>query len=235
MKKIIVKDYETLSEVAASIVIEKWSLDRRVNLSLTAGSTPKGMYQILLARKEQMVQDWSTIHYYNFDEVALANERYGLTMQALREEFYLPAAISEGNVHELNADNYQTASAEIQQAGGLDLVVMGLGGDGHFCGNLPEYTKFGAGIYEVSMTPETALYQMVEKMGVTPGDKLVTFGPQTVLSAQQLVLMVNGEAKAEILRQVLEEPVTEEVPASILRLHNNLTVIADEAAASRLS
>ena len=64
---------------------------------------------------------------------------------------------------------------------------------------------------------------------------MVTFGPQTVLAAKELVLIANGEKKAGIIKQALEGPITEDVPASVLRLHPNLTVILDRAAASQLS
>ena len=65
-------------------------------------------------------------------------------------------------------------------------------------------------------------------------DQFVTFGPATVMEAKKLILIVSGEKKAEILKKALEGPVTPEVPASVLRLHPDITVIADRAAASRL-
>ncbi|MGO2617595.1 MAG: 6-phosphogluconolactonase, partial [Lactococcus cremoris] len=133
MKKIITKDYATMSELAAAIVLDKMMQPKRVNLSLTAGNTPLGMYEILFDRLQKMNFDRSNIHYYNFDEVPLAGERYGLTMSALKMAFYDRVHIDDGNLHELNSQNNQVFDQKILQDGGIDLIVMGIGEDGHFC------------------------------------------------------------------------------------------------------
>lgn len=236
MKVIITKDYATLSELTAGIVLEKMMESKRVNLSLTAGSTPEGMYRILLDKLSKIEMDTSLINYYNFDEVPLENERYGLTMSTLNEDFYGPAKIAKENIHELNLDNYHTFSRKIIQDGGIDLIVMGIGADGHFCGNMPGTTGFDKDIYSVELVPGSDGFQLVEKItGKTPGPETVTFGPKTVMGAKQLVLIANGEAKAKIIKQVLEGPVTEEVPSSILTTHPNITVILDQEAAQYLN
>lgn len=236
MKLVIAKDYETLSELAAGIVLEKMMKNTRVNLSLTAGNSPKRMYEILIEKMSKLTMDTSTIHYYNFDEVALEGERFGLTMTALKEAFYDPADISSENIHELNADDYLNYDQKIMQDGGLDLILMGIGADGHFCGNMPGYTSFDKEVFNILLNPGDEMYEALKAFtGKTPGKNTVTFGPKTVLAAKQLVLIVNGKGKAEIIKQALEGPVTEDVPASILTTHPNITVILDEEAAELLS
>lgn len=115
------------------------------------------------------------------------------------------------------------------------MVLMGIGGDGHFCGNLPDFTSFNFGVYRVPIEKDDELYKLIDESSPhEPGEEMVTFGAQTVLAAKELVLIANGEKKAAIIKQALEGPITEDVPASVLRLHPNLTVILDREAASLL-
>lgn len=137
MKLLITNNYETLSQVTADLVLLKWAENRRVNLALTAGSSPKRAYEILAERLTQVTFDKSMAHFYNFDEVSLKGQEDGLTMQALKEELFHPLGIEAENIEVLHAGNYQEYDHQIAEDGGLDLVLMGIGGDGHFCGNLP--------------------------------------------------------------------------------------------------
>lgn len=89
MDLVIAKDYETLSEVTAGIVLEKMLKHRRVNLSLTTGNSPKMAYEILVDKLSKLQMDTSMIHYYNFDEVALKDKQYGLTMSGLKKLFMI--------------------------------------------------------------------------------------------------------------------------------------------------
>lgn len=134
--------------------------------------------------------------------------------------------------------NYRTYDQKLRADGGLDLVLMGLGGDGHFCGNIAgSLADFGVGCHTVdSDLNEWLMGLLADACGGSENvpDQFVTFGPATVMEAKKLILIVSGEKKAEILKKALEGPVTPEVPASVLRLHPDITVIADRAAASRL-
>lgn len=235
MKLLITEDYETLSQITADIVLMKWAESRRVNLALTAGSSPKRTYEILADRLQKVNFDRNLAHFYNFDEISLKDQEYGLTMQALTKELFQPLGIEEENIEVLDAKNYQDYDYQIAEDGGLDLVLMGIGGDGHFCGNLPEFTSFDYGVYRVPIEEGDDLYKFIDEASPhEPGGEMVTFGPQTILAAKELVLIVNGEKKAAIIKQALEGPITEDIPASVLRLHPNLTVILDQEAASLL-
>lgn len=236
MKLLITENYETLSQITADLVLLKWAENRRVNLALTAGSSPKRTYEILAERLQQVTFDQNLAHFYNFDEITLKGQEYGLTMQALTEELFHPLGIEEENIEILDAQNYLDYDYQIAEAGGLDLVLMGIGSDGHFCGNLPEFTSFDFGVYRVPIEEGDELYKFIaEASPHEPGEEMVTFGAQTIMAAKELVLIANGEKKAAIIKQALEGPITEDVPASVLRLHPNLTVILDQEAASQLT
>ena len=118
------------------------------------------------------------------------------------------------------------------------MIMLGLGLDGHFCGNLSgTLNGFGEGCRAVSnhlnKTIENRLaFLSGGKENMT--DFYVTFGPATVMKSKKIVMIVSGIKKAEIFKRVIEGPICEEVPSSILRLHPNFSIIADEDAVSLL-
>lgn len=235
MKLIIEKDYQSMSRVAANLLLGKMYSQGRVNLAITAGATPKGMYDILIP--EVKGRDYlSNVHFYNFDEIPIRGSKLGVTMQHLTDLFFEPAAVPKENIHELNETNWQEQDQRLAEAGGLDLILMGIGADGHFCGNLPGTTYFGDGTSRVDVDEEMQNL-LTEEVG---GDKTkvpdfyVTMGPRSVMQARQLVLFANGAKKAAIIKQAFFGPVTETVPSSVMQLHPNLTVILDEEAAAEI-
>lgn len=230
MKIIIEKDFEAMSESTKNILLGHMSQDKRVNLSITAGNTPVGVYQKMVEIVKDS-PDYDNVHYYNFDEIPVPDQAEGITITDLRKLYLTPANIKETNVHPLTVENYAKQDQRLALDGGLDAMLIGLGGDGHFCGNMPTTTSFENATYKVKVSGEEPWFEpeMMEK-----GMEFVTMGPVSVMRVKHLILIVNGEKKAEMVKNVLQRPVTDEFPASILQLHPNLTVILDEAAASKL-
>lgn len=231
MKIMIEKDFNQMSEVAKTILLGHMSQDKRVNVSITAGNTPVGVYQKMLEVVKGST-NYSNVHYYNFDEIPVEGQNEGVTITELRKLFLTPAQIQEKNIHPLTIANYAEQDQRIASAGGLDAMLIGLGGDGHFCGNMPTTTSFKKATYKIKVSGEEPWFDpsMMQK-----GMEFVTMGPVSVMRVKHLILIVNGEKKAEMVKQVLTGPVTETIPASILQLHPNLTVILDEPAASKLA
>lgn len=153
----------------------------------------------------------------------------------MRQLFFTPAQIKEENIHKLTLDNAAQHDRQLEEAGGLDLMVLGLGADGHFCGNLPNTTRFHDQTVEVPIHGEMIALIANSEMGgdisAVP-DSYVTMGPRSVMAAKNLLLIVSGAAKAHALKQVVEGPVSVQVPASVLKLHPSLVIIADKAAAA---
>ena len=230
MKILIKQDFDTMSEWAKMLLLSTMSQDKRVNLSITAGKTPALVYQ-KLASIVKNSSDFDNVHYYNFDEIPVPHQKEGITLTDLRTLYLTPAEISEQNIHPLTVENFQQQEQRIADAGGLDLMLIGLGADGHFCGNMPTTTHFKNETYQVPVTGSEPWF--VPEM-MQPGMTFVTMGPASIMKVKHLVLIVNGEQKAQMVKQVLQGPVTETYPASILQLHPNLTVLLDEAAASQL-
>lgn len=123
--------------------------------------------------------------------------------------------------------------AEIAAIGGLDLVILGLGMNGHIGMNEPG-TPTDASTRVIELTPSTM--EAARQYGADPPPKYgVTLGMAEILAAREVWLLATGERKAAILREVLEGPVTADVPGSLLRGHPGLRVIADDAAADSLA
>ncbi|EOI06814.1 glucosamine-6-phosphate deaminase [Enterococcus moraviensis ATCC BAA-383] len=230
MKIIIEKNFEAMSETAKNILLGHMSQDKRVNLSITAGNTPVGVYKRMVESVKDS-PDYENVHYYNFDEIPVAGQKEGVTITDLRKLYLTPANINEANIHPLTVENYAEQDKRLAMDGGLDAMLIGLGGDGHFCGNMPTTTRFENLTYKLKVTGEEPWF---EPGMIDVGLEFVTMGPVSVMRVKQLILIVNGEKKAEMVKQVLQGPISEEFPASVLQLHPNLTVILDEEAASKL-
>lgn len=234
MKLVIEEDAAAVSRTAAAIVQGAMLEDRRVNVSLTAGATPAGTYEIIAPAIAANPAAYANVHFYNFDEVPVRGQELGLTMTALRAQIYGPAGIPDENLHVLDMQSADAIRDDLRAHGGLDLVLMGLGADGHFCANMPGVTRFGEDIYTYEVHEGLPFYEDVRHLSDPPAEEVVTFGAAMIQRARRAVLIVTGEGKAPALAAALQGEVTESLPASVLQLHPNLVVIADRAAARRL-
>lgn len=236
MKTIITDTYAEMSEMAASILLAEMTKDKRTNLSITAGASPKGVYEILAKWYTKYGEKFQNTYFYNFDEIMSESNPQGITITALREQFYTPAGVPEDKIRKLTLDNHEQYDALIKEDGGLDVMLIGLGGDGHFCGNMPVSTDFSQETYKTYLKPEYPWYDELHSMfGDTKiPEYFVTMGFMSLLKVKHLVLIVNGKKKAEIFKKMLESEITNELPASALKLHPNFTVIADKEAAALL-
>jgi 6-phosphogluconolactonase/glucosamine-6-phosphate isomerase/deaminase len=238
MKVIITEDYQEMSEVAVQHLLGAMHSQYRRNISITAGSTPKKVYELLVPLVKNK-KYFDHVHFYNFDEIPFKGEsQYGVTMTNLHHLFFGPAEIDSERIHILDETNYETQDARIKADGGLDLVLLGVGADGHFCGNLPNTTKFSDETTRVNAdaTPEMAEILLSEVGGVAEKrpDFYVTMGPKSIMQVKKLVMIANGQKKAAIVKQLIEGVVTEAVPASLLTTHPDMTLIVDKEAASLL-
>ncbi len=231
MKIMIEKDFETMSETAKTVLLGHMSQAKRVNLAITAGKTPIKVYEKMVATVKDS-PNYDNVHYYNFDEIPLPDQTEGITISDLKKLYLTPANIKPEQIHPLTIDNYQEQDQQIEAVGGLDAMLIGLGEDGHFCGNMPQTTRFNETTYKVTVSGEEPWFvpEMMQK-----GMSFVTMGPVSIMRVKHLILIVNGKKKASMVKDVLTGPITEEKPASFLQLHPNLTVILDQEAASELN
>ena len=151
----------------------------------------------------------------------------------MQKLFFEEANIPEERIHDMTMENWETYDEEISRAGGIDVMVIGLGYDGHFCSNCPRCTPMDSYSYAMDRATKNKAnpdYPKREHLPIT-----LTMGPKSLMKVKHLVMIVNGKEKAGILKQVLDSPITDELPSTVLKLHPNMTLICDKDASSELN
>ncbi|WP_339033296.1 glucosamine-6-phosphate deaminase [Spiroplasma endosymbiont of Cantharis rufa] len=232
MNIIKTKNYDEMSDMTLDLFIDIINKNNkeRINIALTGGKTPLLFYKKLIANLTR-IKDISKIHFYNFDEIPYKKDlSKGVTIEDLENIFYLPAKINEKNIKKMNILNWKEYISQLKKDGGLDLVLLGIGTDGHFCGNLSGVTKFGD-------TTRLINNEDLEKNLSVPKldanlfhSHYVTLGPREIMASKNIIMIANGENKADIINKIINGPIIEEVPSSILTLHPNFNLIIDEEA-----
>jgi len=227
MQILIRRDYDDLSEQAARIVAEAVRAKPQLTLCLPTGSTPKGMYRLLIRMLRERRIDFSRVSFFILDEyVGLRPDHPNSFRAYLWREFLNYVNVRKANVY-MADENYEIT---IRRLGGIDLLISGIGVNGHIAFNEPG-SAFDSRTRIVELA-ESTLATMAPSFAP---DELprhaITMGLGTILEARRIVLLASGSTKAGILARMLNEDITPDVPASALRLHSNVTVIADESAA----
>lgn len=209
-------------------------------IGLATGSTPLPLYRELILREQAGSIDFSMVRTANLDEYkGLGPEHPQSYRRFMQENLFDHISIRPENT--IVPDGLaQDADAmcrayeqQIQDWGGLDLQLLGIGHNGHIGFNEPD-SHFPAVTHEVRLADRTreANKRFFSSIDEVP-TAAFTMGVGTVMSARRIVLMVTGAEKADILRQAFFGPVTPQVPASILQFHPNVTLVCDEAAILR--
>ncbi len=237
MNLIQVETYDDLSQRAADMICAVVAAKANAALVLATGDTPMGAYQALVTRHAQGRFDASQLHAFQLDAyLGLGPDDprslYGWLARSFVEPLHVPAA----HVWRLPGDTLDPAQvcadydAAVATVGGFDLSILGLGPNGHLGFNEPPSTvDLPTRIVQLT---EASLESNARYWGGRDQVPLraITCGMRQLLAAQQTILLVSGTRKRDILYQTLYGPVTPEVPASLLRLAPNVTVIADHDA-----
>lgn len=234
-------DYEAMSRVAADLIEAQVQVKPNSVLGLATGSTPLGTYQELTRRHQEGRLDFSKVITFNLDEYvglpATHEQSYHYFMHhhlfdhinVPPEHVYIPS----GTVHDFTR-HCEWYEAQIRDVGGIDLQLLGIGGDGHVAFNEPG-SSLGSRTRLKTLTEQTVQdnARFFETEEEVPRFA-ITMGVGTILEARRIVLVASGEAKAEPIARCIEGPVTAQVTASALQLHRDVVIVIDEAAASQL-
>ncbi|MBE6729030.1 MAG: glucosamine-6-phosphate deaminase [Ruminococcaceae bacterium] len=235
MNFITVKTYEELSKKAANIIAAQIINKPNCVLGLATGSTPVGTYDILTKYYEDGVLDFSTVTSVNLDEyegLDGANDqsyRYFMNKNLFdrvninKNNTYVPNGCATDLVKE--GKDYDCL---IKELGGIDIQLLGIGLDGHIGFNEPE-DFFTAETHPVDLDPSTikANARFFEDESQVP-KRAITMGMMSIMQAKKILLIANSASKKEIVEKAFYGPITPLVPASILQLHPDVTVIFSE-------
>ncbi|HJC04779.1 MAG TPA: glucosamine-6-phosphate deaminase [Candidatus Enterocloster excrementipullorum] len=234
------KDYNDLSRKAANIISAQVIMKPDCVLGLATGSSPLGTYRQLIEWYKKGDLDFSEVKSVNLDEYkGLPKDNDQSYYYFMHQNFFKDININPENTHIPNGmepDSEKECSRYnqvISDLGGIDLQLLGLGHNGHIGFNEPD-TAFAKMTHCVDLAPSTI--EANKRFFASADDvprQAYTMGIKTIMQARKILLIVSGEDKAQILYDVLNGPITPHVPASILQLHSDVTVVADEAALSK--
>ena len=227
-----------------TLIEAKHAAGSQAVLGLPTGSTPIGVYQELIRMHREEGLDFSNVVTFNIDEyVPMKPNGLQSYHRFMRENFFNHVNVPEANIHiprgDLPASEIEMHAAEyerlIQRAGGLDLILLGVGRSGHIGFNEPGSTPEDRTRLIVldEITRKDAASDFFEEKYVPR--EAITMGVGTILDAREIILMATGEHKAPIVRQAVEEKPNAQVSATYLQLHNNASFYVDQAAASELT
>ncbi len=234
---IVATDYQEMCRKAANIISAQVILNPESVLGLATGSTPLGIYRQLIDWCKKGDVDFSQVKTANLDEYrGIGPENDQSYAYYMFENFFKSINVNPGNTHIPDGKN-PNAQEEcrrydelLRSLGGIDLQLLGIGQNGHIGFNEPS-DIFEKGTHCVDLTQNTieANSRFFASIDEVP-KQAYTMGIQTIMMADKVLLAANGKAKAEILYQSFYGPVTPKVPASILQMHRDVTVVADEEA-----
>ena len=235
------KDYEEMSRKAAGIVSAQIIMKPDCVLGLATGSTPLGLYKQLIEWYRNGDLDFSGVRTVNLDEykgISRENDQsyYYFMHQNLFDHVNIPIENTHlPNGMEPDSEKECRRYEElIQSMGSVDLQLLGIGHNGHIGFNEPA-DAFDKLVHCVNLTQSTieANKRFFASAEEVP-KQAYTMGIQTIMRSKKILIIANGEGKADIVRDAFFGPITPRVPASILQLHNDVTLVADEAALSKI-
>ena len=239
MRIVRAKDYEDMSRKAGNIIAAQVVAKPDCVLGLATGSTPIGAYKRLVEGYEAGDLDFSQVKTYNLDEYrglpGTHDQSYRYFMNV---NLFDHVNIDKANTHVPDglAEDYEAACAEydaaVAAAGGQDLQLLGIGNNGHIGFNEPG-DAFVKATHCVDLTESTiqANSRLFDSIDDVPR-QAYTMGIGTIMAAKMVLVMANGEVKAQAVHDMIYGPITPSCQASILQLHPNVVVVADEAALS---
>jgi len=236
LKLIVTAGPAELAETAASLVRARLEAKPDLGMAVPAGRTPRPMYARLRAPQERAPGDYPRMRVFCVDELCPPAPPDGYFWRQITGEFLAWAGIPGERCHpfRVDADDLHAMcrayEAAIGEAGGLDLVMLGLGPNAHLASNEPG-TPFDSATRPVALLAETVRYILTDEVIHGPvSPRAVTLGLATIMAAREVVVLVSGEGKRAPLRRLLGGRSGPEIPASILREHPDCTILADRAA-----
>lgn len=233
-----------VARVVSDFIREKQKNKQKCILGLATGSTPKTFYAELVRLHREEKLSFKNVITFNLDEYyPIDNNALQSYNRFMRTNLFDHIDINPKNIHIPNGEIKKEQIKEycreyekmIDDAGGIDLQILGIGNNGHIGFNEP-----GSGIYSktrlITLDNSTRIANAYEFANISQVPRLaITMGISTILRAKKIVLMAWGSAKAPVIKKAVEDEDSEQVPASLLQNHDDVTFVVDESAASELT
>ena len=235
MEVVTAEDYDGMSKEAAEFIYKAIEKNPNITLGLATGSTPQKMYQYLADMLNENNIDLSNVHTVNLDEyVGLDEGNPQSYHHFMLEEFFNKVNIPLENTHipdgksgdlEAEVKNYEKIIADL---GGIDLQILGVGRNGHIGFNEPG-TPFDSrtqvvGLTDVTIKDNSRFFDKIEDVPT----RALSMGLETIMDTKSILFLASGEVKRDAVNALINGEITEEIPVTILRKHENLTVMLDK-------
>lgn len=237
MRIVKAEDYYSMSRMAANIISAQIIMKPKCVIGLATGSTPLGTYAQLIEWYKKGDLDFREVTTINLDEYkGLSPENDQSYRYFMNKNLFDHINIKKENTYVPNGlePDFKKACDEyneiIRKSGGVDLQLLGLGNNGHIGFNEPD-EAFEKETHCVKLSESTvnANSRFFENIDDVPKEAY-TMGIKSIMQAKKIVVVVNGKNKAEIVKKAFFGPVTPNVPASVLQLHNDVTLVGDAEA-----
>lgn len=237
MRIIVCDDYEKMSQEAAKLVAAQVNLKPNCVLGLATGSTPVRMYQILAEMNKNEEVDFSDVTSFNLDEyypISRANDQSYYYF--MNENLFSKINIDKDRTHVPNGEakdaqkECEEYDKNIDAHGGIDLQILGIGQNGHIAFNEPGENLY-AGTHVTGLTQNTieANSRFFNDISEVPTQAL-TMGIASILKSRRIVIMANGKNKHDAVAKLLTDEITTSNPATMLKVHTDVTLICDKEA-----
>ncbi len=231
-------DHATLSQYTAEHIAAIINRKPTATLCLASGDTPIETYNRFVALAQSKRVDVSQCTFVGLDEwVGFGPNDFGSCSYYVFRDLFTPLNLRPDQIHVFDAKATDLAAecaridAVIESRGGLDLLLVGMGMNGHIALNEPG-TPFTLGCHVVQLAESTKTVGQKYFEKETTLTQGITIGLRHLTEAHEVILLVSGEKKAPVLRDALHGPVTEQMPASILQTYSSAQIWVDEAAGS---
>lgn len=241
MRIICTKDYSAMSRQTANVISAQVIMKPDCVLGLATGSTPIGTYEQLIRWYDNGDLDFSKVTSVNLDEYkGLTRENDQSYYYFMHKHLFDHVNICPDHTHVPNGSEPDSVKEcarydqVIQDVGGIDLQLLGMGHNGHIGFNEPS-DSFATGTHCVDLMPSTieANTRFFASADDVPR-QAYTMGTRIIMHARAILIAVSGLEKADIVKKAFFGPVTPQVPASILQMHSNVILVGDEAALSKI-
>jgi glucosamine-6-phosphate deaminase len=240
MQLLIFRTSDDVAQYLADEVVYQVKRHPRSVLGLATGSTPTDAYRRLCVDYSQHHTDYSQISTFNLDEYfpTSANDENSY-YSYMKKHLFNHINIDFNNIHFPQPAGTETSPSDydvlIDQKGGLDLLILGIGENGHIGFNEPGTEKESitrmVHLDPITIKNNSRFFKSVHEVP----NEAITMGIQTILKARKIILVATGINKANIIQKFLFGPITSEVPATYLKQHDNVVVLLDREAARNIN